>query len=182
VRKNHGTSRAATMNSTSRKSTLSDAVASASPETRASTSIASGIASSSVARKRDEIHDEQDDEHRREAYEMRADDRERHELARETNLPDEIRVVEHRASRRLQCCGEERPHRESGEEEQRIVAPVRERRLPHDAEHEQVYAHQHDRIHDRPEHAERRAAVLRLEVTAEQIPEQLAVANEIGVD
>ena len=52
VRKNHGTSSAATMNSTSRKSTLSEATASARPETNPTTSAASGIASHSVPRVR----------------------------------------------------------------------------------------------------------------------------------
>ena len=113
---------------------------------------------------------------------MRADDRERHELAGKADLADEVRVVEHRACRRLQRCGEERPDRKPGEQEQWVMAAVCERRLPHDAEHEQIDAHEHDRIHDRPEHAERRAPILRLQVAAEEIPEQLAIAQDVGVD
>ena len=49
-------------------------------------------------------------------------------------------------------------------------------------EDEQVDAEQHERIEERPDDAEHRALVLRLEVPPEEVREQLAVAEEIGVD
>ena len=173
VRKNHGTSNAATMNSTSRKSTFSDASASASPETRPTNEQRQRdreqLRRARARQARSRSTTSRQDEHHREADEMRADDRQRHELAREARLADEVRVVEHRARRRLQRGGEERPDGEPGEQEERVVAAVRERRLPDDAEDEQVDAHEHDRVRDRPQHAERRAAVLRLQVAPEEV-------------
>jgi len=50
-----------------------------------------------------------------------------------------------------------------------------------DPEDEQVDTEQDQRIEERPEDAQQRSLVLRLEVTAEQVGEELAVANEVGV-
>ena len=121
------------------------------------------------------------DEHRAERDEVRADDGERHELAREPRLPDQVRVVEHRARRRLQRRGDECPDGETREQEQRVVVDVREGRVPDDAEDEQVDAHQQQRVRHRPDDAERRAAVLRLQVAPEEVPEELAVPVDVGV-
>src|SRR4029450_9018871 len=98
VRKNHGTSRAATMNSTSRKRTFSDATSSARPDMRPTKSGGMGSAGHwggrtaeqstkkgggggvreplgrAHARQRDEVHDQQQREHHAEAHEVRGDD------------------------------------------------------------------------------------------------------------
>ena len=49
-------------------------------------------------------------------------------------------------------------------------------------EDDEVDAEQNERVQERPEDAEQRSLVLRLEVPAEEIREELAVAQEIGVD
>ena len=61
------------------------------------------------------------------------------------------------------------------------MVDVPEAAVEDDREDEQVDAHQQHGIRDRPEHAERRAAVLRLQVAAEEIAEELAVADQIRV-
>ena len=61
------------------------------------------------------------------------------------------------------------------------MALVSERRLPQDGEDEQVDRHEQDGVRESPGNAEHRAAVLRLDVPAKEIPEQLAVADEIAV-
>jgi hypothetical protein len=61
------------------------------------------------------------------------------------------------------------------------VAAARELRVQDHAEDEEVDGHQQERIGDRPDDAERRAAVFRLKVAAEEVPEQLAVAVDVGV-
>ena len=172
------------MNSTSRKIALSDAAVSAMPGDEPDGEHGERDREPlgrAHAREGGEVDDEQDREHRREADEVRADDGERNELAREARLPDQVRVVEHRPARRLQRRRDERPDGEPREQEQRVVAAVRERRVPDDAEDEQVDGHQQQRVGDRPDDAQRRAAVLRLEVAAEEVAEQLAVAVDVDV-
>ena len=55
-------------------------------------------------------------------------------------------------------------------------------RLPEEREDEQVDPEQDERVHERPRDAEDGALVLRLQVAAEEIREELAVAEEVGVD
>ena len=54
--------------------------------------------------------------------------------------------------------------------------------LEDQSENDQVDAQQDERVEERPENAEQRSLVLRLEVPAEEVREELAVAEEIGVD
>jgi hypothetical protein len=54
--------------------------------------------------------------------------------------------------------------------------------LEEQPEDDEVHAEQDERVEQRPDDAEDRPLVLRLEVAAEEIREQLAVAVEIGVD
>src|SRR6266436_6151532 len=171
VRKNHGTSSAATMNSTSRKSTLSDATASASPDTTPTTRSARGIASSSVDRARGS------------AIALTT--------SRMASIAAKLTRCAPTTDSGTSCRGKrvfrmrfalssidrvddwsaaaKNVHTAAREQKERIVAAGREPCLPDDAEHEQVHAHEHDRVHDRPEHAERRPAVLRLQVAAEEV-------------
>jgi plasmid stability protein len=54
--------------------------------------------------------------------------------------------------------------------------------VPEDAEDERVDPHEDERVRERPRDAEHRAAVLRVQVAPEEVPEELAVAVEVGVD
>ena len=54
--------------------------------------------------------------------------------------------------------------------------------LQQHAEDEQVDEHQHDRVRERPGEPEHRALVLRAQVAAEEAAEELAVADEVGVN
>jgi hypothetical protein len=53
--------------------------------------------------------------------------------------------------------------------------------LPEHGEDQEIDSHEEDRVRERPRNAEQRAAVLRLDVPAEEVPEQLAVADQIAV-
>src|SRR5207244_3993242 len=75
---------------------------------------------------------------------------------------------------------EEDPDRETREQEERRV--VDRNRLPEEREDEQVDPEQDERVHERPRDAEDGALVLRLEVAPEEVPEELAVPEEICVD
>ena len=59
----------------------------------------------------DEAERDDDREHHSEADELRRDDRERQELSREADLPDQVRVLEQAAGGGLERGGEEDPHR-----------------------------------------------------------------------
>ena len=54
--------------------------------------------------------------------------------------------------------------------------------LEEQPEDDQVDAQEHERIEERPEDPEQRSLVFRLEVPPEEVGEELAVAQEVGVD
>ena len=183
VRKNHGRSAAVRMCSTSRKSTFRHATSSARPATKPAKSTASGIAGQTVARAsghEDEREDDEDREHHRERDRLRRDHRERDELAREADLLDQLGAVDHRARRRLQRDREEDPAGEAGEQVERVVRDAAV--LDQHPEDDEVDAEQDERIQQRPGDAEHRALVLGLEIAPEEVREQLAVAEQVGVD
>ena len=127
-----------------------------------------------------ERQDEQDREHQPIRDEVRADDGESGQLPREARPANQRRVVEHRTRPGLDRRREEDPRREPGEQVQRVVRD--RRRAPQVVEHEQVHAHQHERRDQHPDDAEHRSLVLGVQVAAEEVPEQLAIADQIGVD
>ena len=67
-----------------------------------------------------------------------------------------------------------------GEQVDRVVRDVR--RSGRAARRRQVDAEQDERIQQRPEDAEHRALVLRVEIAPEEVREELAVAQQVGVD
>ena len=168
----------------SRRMTFRQAATSATPATKPAKSTASGIASHTVSRapgtKIEREHD-QDREHHRERDRLGRDDREGDELAREAHLLDQLGAVDHRARARLERDGEEEPAGDPGEQVERVVRDLL-LLVPDQAEDEQVDRHQRQRVDERPDDTERRAAVLGVEVAPEEIREELPVADEIGVD
>ena len=126
-------------------------------------------------------HDD-DAEHHREGDEVRADDRERHELAWEAHLADEIRVLEQAPRGRLRRGREEHPRGQAAEQEEPVVVAADLGDAPEHREDEQVHEHEHERVQQRPAEPEHRAAVLRADVAPEQASEELAIANYVGVN
>ena len=126
-------------------------------------------------------HDD-DGEHHGEAHEVRADDRERHELPWEAHLADEVRVLEQAPRRRLRRGREEHPGGKPAEEEEPVVVGPDLGDPPEHREDEQVHEHEHERVQERPAEPEHGAAVLRPNVAPEQASEELAVANYVGVN
>ncbi len=129
----------------------------------------------------DETEPDHDREHDDEADELGRDGRERHELAREAHLADQVRVLEQAPRRGLQRGREEDPDGEPRKQEEPVVLGVGGLDLEHHAEDEEVDEHQHDRMRERPEEAERRALVLRAQVAAEEAPEELPITIEVEV-
>ena len=184
VRKNHGSSAAVRMCSTSRKSTFAQATSSARPATSPTKSSSErdrqpDRRARSGTKTSDE--DDQDRDHHGERHRLRRDHRERDELAREPHLLDQLGAVDHRARGRLQRDARRRASRR---------APPAGRSgsagswcsVQSSAEDDQVDTKQDERVQERPGDAEDRALVLRLEVPPEEVGEELAVAQEIGVD
>jgi hypothetical protein len=130
----------------------------------------------------DEAEPDHDHEHHREADELRRHHREREKLAREAHLADEVRVLQHGARGGLQRGREEDPDRQPGEQEEPVVLVLRRLDLQEQREDEQVDEHQDDRVRQRPREPEHGALVLHAQVTAEEAAEELAIADEIGVD
>ena len=62
------------------------------------------------------------------------------------------------------------------------MVDVGRRRLPHHREDDEVDEHQRHRQRERPQEPERRSLVLRAQIALEEAREQLAVADQIGVD
>ena len=123
-----------------------------------------------------------DTEHHGEAHEVRPDDRERHELAREAHLADEIRVLEEAPRRRLRRGREEDPGGKTAEQEEPVVGAPHLRDAPEHGEDEEVDEHEHERMQERPPEPEHGAAVLRAQVAPEEAPEEVAEANYVGVN
>ena len=126
-------------------------------------------------------HDD-DAEHHREAHEVRADDRERDELAREAHLADEVRVLEEAPRRRLRRRREEHPRGKPAQEEEPVVVAPDLGDAPEHREDEQVDEHEDERVQERPSEPEDGAAVLRADVAPKEAPEELAIANYVGVN
>src|SRR5262249_24783023 len=107
------------------------------------------------------------------------DDRERDELSREAHLPDQLGAVEERTRSRLEGRREEDPAREPGKQVERVVRDVVRKE---NTEDEEVDRQEGERVDEPPRDPEHRPAVARMEVAPEEVREQLAVANEVGVD
>ena len=121
-------------------------------------------------------------EHHGEAHEVRPHDRERDELTRKAHLADEVGVLEQRPRRGLRRRREEHPRGKPAEEEEPVVVTPDLGDPPEHREHEQVDEHQDERVQERPPEPEERAAVLRADIAAKEAPEQLAIANYVGVN
>jgi hypothetical protein len=163
----------------SRKSTFSDAIASASPPVIATNATATGIASHSVARTRGS------------SAKLRTS-------STASMTPKLIRFVATTESgtscrgkrvlrMRFALSSSEREadctdvakkiHGARPTSRKRRSGPRSRTRLPQDGEDEQVDRHQQDRVRQGPGDAQHGAAVLRLDVPAEEVSEQLAVAD-----
>ena len=182
VRKNHGSNRAATMCSTSRKITFAAATASERPATSATTGAISGIVSQMVSRvsgmtimftgiSTTRIASERD--------QLRGDGGQRGELARETHLLDQVRVVEQRARGRWERRRQEHPDSEPREEIQRVMVDLGDGKQHR--EHERVDPHEDERVDQRPQDAEKCAFVLGAKVAAKQVRKELAMVEKLGV-
>ena len=53
---------------------------------------------------------------------------------------------------------------------------------PEERKNEQIHRHQDERVQERPREPEDRAAVLGTEIAAEEAPEELAIADYVGVN
>ena len=145
----------------------------------------SGSASHTVSRasgRRQRLEDHDDAEHDRERDEIRADDRERHELAGEADLADEIRVLQEAPRGSLRRGREEDPGGQATQQEEPVVVAADLGDAPENGEDEQVHEHEDERVEERPAEPEDRAAVFARDVAAEEASEELAMTNYVGVN
>ncbi len=167
----------------SRSSTFTQATTSATPATNAAKSTASGIASQTVERAPGMKRSERTiriTSITANVIACVATTENATSCRGNLHLLDQLRAVDHRAGARLQRDREEDPAGDPGQQVERVVRHAGVVVEDH-AEHEQVHGHQRERVDERPEDAERRSPVFRLEVALEEVREELAVANEIGV-
>ena len=170
VRKNHGSSRAVSRCSTSRKSAFNEAIASATPatmhaksapaETQATVSRASGslikLSTTTTASMTPNPT---------RWWPRSTEER----AAEEAHFADEVRILEQAPRRRLRCRGEEHGRAVHPEQEQPVVAAVHRRDPPEQREHEEVDRHEDQQVQERPREPEDRPAVLRPKIAAKRL-------------
>ena len=125
---------------------------------------------------------EHDRRHGGEGHHLGRDHRQGDELAREPDLADDRGVLDDAPRPALQRRREEDPRRKAAEQEQPVVVRLGRLRLPEHREDDEVHEHERGRQRERPREPEERSLVLRAEIAAEEAAEQLAVAEQVGID
>jgi hypothetical protein len=106
--------------------------------------------------------------------ERHADRRERQDLARERDLLDQVRVVDHRPRTSQRGGREQVPRQQAREEVDGVVRQPIAEHTRDEREHGQV----HEGIQQRPDRAEHRGHVLDLQLLADQVGQDLAVRDQ----
>src|SRR5204862_5445178 len=118
----------------------------------------------------------QDRHRQREVHEVREHDHDRQRLGRKHHLLDEARVRRDRVRRLQYRRREKRPRQNSGEKKERKqLYSLRRKEL---CENERVDREQQQRIGQRPEIAEERAAIAGFQIARGQRRDELAVAEK----
>ncbi len=103
----------------------------------------------------------------------------RQDFGREDDLLDQIAAHEQRVRRFREPGREPRPGQQAAEEEQGVgLRAFAAERVDHVREHERVDRQKHQRMHERPQKAEDRAPVARLQFTLDERTNQQAVLQE----
>ena len=128
----------------------------------------------------DQVHDDDDGQHGPERDDVGRDDGQRQNVAWEAHLLHERRLGEEARARHLHRGLEEDPGDKPGEDEERVVLDLE--RLQEHREDERVDRHQRQRVDERPDQPEDRAAVLPVQLAAEDVQEQVRVPDDVGVE
>ncbi len=115
-------------------------------------------------------------EREQEVHQIRGHHRRREHLRGEPHLGQQVAPVADGARPGPDGGREPDPGQEAHEEEVGVVGDVA---LLDDAEDQRVHRHEEQRVHERPEEAQGRAAVARLQLALRQVPEERAVLPEL---